>query len=197
MITLQENTTVLYFGTFNPIHVGHTIIGQYIFENSNAKELWYVVSPQNPFKKNQTILADRQRLHMVNLAIKDPYHIKSSDIEFSLSKPSYTAVTLAHLSEKYPEKKFAIVIGSDNLVHFHKWKNYEVILEHYQVVVYPRKGKQTDAYDDHPNVHKIQAPEIELSSTLIRRSIKEGKNISQMLPEGVWEYIDKNGFYLR
>jgi len=120
MITLQENTTILYFGTYNPVHVGHMIIGQYIYENSNAKELWYVVSPQNPFKKNQTILDDRQRLHMVNLAINDPYHVKTSAIEFNLPKPSYTAVTLAHLSEKYPYRKFAIIMGSDNLVNFHK-----------------------------------------------------------------------------
>ena len=109
MTSLQVNTTILYVGTYNPVHIGHMIIGQYIFENSNAKELWYVISPQNPFKENQFLLPDRQRLHMVNLAIKDPYHIKTSDIEFNLPKPSYTAVTLAHLSERYPDKKFAIV----------------------------------------------------------------------------------------
>ncbi len=197
MITLQENTTILYFGTYNPVHVGHMIIGQFIYENSNAKELWYVVSPQNPFKKNQTILDDRQRLHMVNLAINDPYHIKTSDIEFNLPKPSYTAVTLAHLSEKYPDKKFAIIMGSDNLVNFHKWKNHESILEHNQIIVYPRKGKETDRYEGHNNVHRIVAPEIELSSTMIRNGIKEGRDVSQMLPFRVWEYLDSNSFYKR
>jgi nicotinate-nucleotide adenylyltransferase len=196
VIELKKNTTVLYFGTYNPVHIGHMIIGQYIFEHSNAKELWYVVSPQNPFKENQQLLSDRQRLHMVNLAIKDPYHIKTSDIEFGLPKPSYTAVTLAHLSEKYPEKNFAIVMGSDNLVNFHKWRNYQAILDHHQIIVYPRKDKDTDAYDEYKNVHRIKAPEIELSSTLIRKSIKQGVSVSQMLPQGVWEYIDKNGFYL-
>ena len=197
MITLQENTTILYFGTYNPVHVGHMIIGQFIYENSNAKELWYVVSPQNPFKKNQTILDDRQRLHMVNLAINDPYHVKASDIEFNLPKPSYTAVTLAHLSEKHPDKKFAIVMGSDNLVNFHKWKNYESILEHHQIIVYPRKGKETDRYESHRNVHRIVAPEIELSSTMIRNGIKERRDVSQMLPFRVWEYLDSNSFYKR
>ena len=195
MITLQENTTVLYFGTYNPVHVGHMIIGQYILENSTAKELWYVVSPQNPFKKNQTILDDRQRLHMVNLAINDPYHVKSSDIEFGLPKPSYTALTLAHLSEKHPDKKFAIIMGSDNLVNFHKWKNYESILEHHQIIVYPRKGKKTTRYDDHENVYAINAPEFELSSTVIRNGILEGCDVSQMLPFRVWEYLDSNSFY--
>ena len=173
------------------------IIGQFIYENSNAKELWYVVSPQNPFKKNQTILDDRQRLHMVNLAINDPYHVKASDIEFNLPKPSYTAITLAHLSEKHPDKKFAIVMGSDNLVNFHKWKNYESILEHHQIIVYPRKGKETDRYASNKNVHRIVAPEIELSSTLIRNGIKEGRDVSQMLPFRVWEYLDSNSFYKR
>ena len=197
MITLQENTTILYFGTYNPVHVGHMIIGQFIYENSNAKELWYVVSPQNPFKKNQTILDDRQRLHMVNLAINDPYHVKASDIEFNLPKPSYTAITLAHLSEKHPDKKFAIVMGSDNLVNFHKWKNYESILEHHQIIVYPRKGKETDRYASNKNVHRIVAPEIELSSTLIRNGTKEGRDVSQMLPFRVWEYLDSNSFYKR
>ena len=195
MITLKENTTILYFGTFNPVHIGHMVIGQYIFEHSNAKELWYVVSPQNPLKTRQNLLPDRQRLHLVNLAIKDPYHIKSCDIEFGLPKPSYTVLTLAQLQEKYPDKNFAIVMGEDNLVHFHKWKNYEAILNNHQVIVYPRQGETTEKYSNHPNVHFVDAPYMGISSTLIRNKIKEGKNVSEMLPVGVWEYIDENGYY--
>jgi len=195
MITLKENTTILYFGTFNPVHIGHMVIGQYIFEHCNAKELWYVVSPQNPLKARQNLLPDRQRLHLVNLAIKDPYHIKSSDIEFGMEKPSYTILTLAHLQEKHPDKNFAIVMGGDNLVHFHKWKNYEAILKNHQIIVYPRMGETIKTYDQHPNVHFVDAPFMGISSTLIRQKIKEGKNVSQMLPDGVWEYVEENGYY--
>ena len=150
MNLLPENTTILYFGTFNPVHVGHMIIGQYMLENTNARELWYVVTPQNPLKERSNLLPDRQRLHMVNLAIYDPYKIKSSDVEFDLPKPSYTAKTLAYLKELHPEKNFALVIGSDNLVNFHKWKNYEAILDQYHLLVYPRFNQETDKYDNHP-----------------------------------------------
>ena len=195
MNKLPENTVLLYFGTFNPVHIGHMIIGQYILENTNAKELWFVVTPQNPFKQKQTLLADRLRLQMVELAITDPYHIKVSDIEFGLLQPSYTAHTLAHLKEKYPQKEFAIVMGSDNLVNFHKWKNYEAILENYHVLVYPRLGQKTDRYINHPSVHTVNAPYIDISSTLIRKSIAAGKNVSYMLPEKVWEFIDGSWLY--
>ena len=196
MIQLKENTIICYFGTFNPVHVGHMIIGQYMLENTSAKELWYIVSPQNPLKSKTNLLPDRQRLHMVNLAIYDPYNIKSSDIEFSLSKPSYTTSTLAHLKELYPEKNFAIIMGSDNLVNFHRWKNYEAILDQHQILVYPRLGHNTNNYEDHPHVHKVDAPFVDISSTIIRNAVRSGKNVSQMLPPKVWDYIESSNFYI-
>ena len=132
---------------------------------------------------------------MVELAIHDHSKYKASDFEFNLPTPSYTSHTLVKLKEKYPKKNFAIIMGSDNLVNFHKWKNYEAILENYQLLVYPRLGKKTDKYDDHPHVHFIDAPFIDISSTLVRKSLADGKDVSYMLPNKVWEFIDGSGLY--
>lgn len=195
MSSLPDHTIALYFGTFNPVHIGHMIIGQYILEHTDCTELWFVVSPQNPFKQKQSMLSDRMRHQMVELAIKDPYHYKASDIEFGLEKPSYTAHTLAHLKERFPDKNFALIMGSDNLVHFHKWKNYESILNEHHIIVYPRMGKETDRYKDHPHIHHVDAPFIDISSTLIRKGVAEGRDMSYMLPEKVWDFIDGSGLY--
>lgn len=187
--------TGLYFGSFNPIHVGHLIIAEYFIENSDLDEIWFVVSPQNPLKKKKTLLDDRQRLHLVNLAIEDDIRFKACDVEFSLPKPSYTSYTLQVLREKYPNREFCLILGEDNLQTFDKWFNYEYILENYHLYVYPRPGYSSQKFSEHDNVKLINAPQIEISSTFIRDSIKNKKSVKYMMPEKVFNYIDKEGFY--
>lgn len=187
----------LYFGTFNPIHVGHLIIANHIVENSDLDQLWMVVTPHNPLKKKSGLLADYHRLQMVHLATEEYDKIIPSDIEFKLPQPNYTVNTLAHLQEKFPQHQFSLIMGEDNLKSLKKWKNYEVILNDYQLYVYPRISTDEDPeeFENHPNIHKVNAPIIELSSTFIRNSIKEQKNIKPMLDAKVWEYINHNLFY--
>jgi nicotinate-nucleotide adenylyltransferase len=187
----------LYFGTFNPIHIGHLAIANHMAEHSDLDEIWMVVTPQNPFKKKSSLLDNFQRLEMVHLATENYPKLKPSDIEFNLSRPNYTVNTLAHLQEKYPSYSFALIMGEDNLKSFHKWKNYEVILENHELYVYPRisEGTVETIFDAHPRIHKIAAPIMEISSTFIRNSIKEGKNIRPLLPEKVWDYVDEMNFY--
>ena len=187
----------LYFGTFNPIHVGHLIIANYMVENSDLDEVWLVVTPHNPFKKKKTLLENYHRLELVHLATEKYDKVKPSDIEFNLPQPNYTVHTLAHLSDKYPQHNFSLIMGEDNLKSFHKWKNYEIILEHHHIYVYPRisEGTIETQFDKHPKIHPIDAPIIEISSTHIRKGIKENKNIQPMLTESVWKYIDEMNFY--
>ncbi|MEM5538991.1 MULTISPECIES: nicotinate (nicotinamide) nucleotide adenylyltransferase [unclassified Olleya] len=187
----------LYFGSFNPIHIGHLIIANQLVENSDLDQIWFVVTPHNPFKKKSTLLDNHHRLEMVYLATKDYDTLKESDIEFNLPQPNYTVNTLAYLTEKYPEKEFSLIMGEDNLKSFHKWKNYQVILDHHNIYVYPRisDGKVETQFDKHPKIHHIEAPIMEISSTLIRNSIKAGKNIKPLLPEHVWSYLDEMNFY--
>ncbi|WP_428230992.1 nicotinate (nicotinamide) nucleotide adenylyltransferase [Flavobacterium sp.] len=187
----------LYFGTYNPIHVGHLIIANHMAEFADLDQIWMVVTPHNPLKKKSTLLDDHQRLQMVYLATEDYAKIKPSDIEFKLPQPNYTVNTLIHLHEKYPTHDFSLIMGEDNLKTFHKWKNYEVILDHYDIYVYPRISEEAENFElkSHPKVHIIDAPIVEISSTFIRNSIKEGKNIQPLLPPKVWEYIDHNNFY--
>ncbi len=187
--------TGLFFGTFNPVHIGHMIIAQYMLAHSDLDEIWFVVTPHNPFKEKRTLLDDRQRLHMVRLAIGDNVHFRASDIEFSLPQPSFTVNTLAHLEEKYPERKFGLIMGADNLASFHKWKNHEAILATCNLYVYPRPGAKESRFETDSRVHKIDAPIMEISSTRIREAVKNQKDVSYMLPKDVWEYIDKCGFY--
>lgn len=187
----------LYFGSFNPIHVGHLIIANYIAEYSDLDQIWFVVTPHNPFKKKSSLLDNYQRLEMVYLATKDYTRLKPSDIEFNLPQPNYTVNTLAHLQEKHPEKEFSLIMGEDNLKSFHKWKNYQVILENHHIYVYPRvsDNKVETQFNNHEKIHRVNAPIMQLSSTFIRQAIKDGKNIQPMLPENVWEYLDKMNFY--
>jgi nicotinate-nucleotide adenylyltransferase len=187
----------LYFGTFNPIHIGHLIIANHLAEYSDLDQVWMVVTPHNPLKKKATLLEDYQRLQMVHLATEDFPKIKPSDIEFKLSQPNYTVNTLFHLHEKYPENEFSLIMGEDNLKSLHKWKNYEVILENHNIYVYPRISPEQENIElkSHPKVHIIDAPIVEISSTFIRDNIKKGKNIQPLLPSKVWEYIDHNNFY--
>lgn len=197
----------LYFGTFNPIHIGHLIIANHMAEYSDLEQIWMVVTPHNPLKKKDTLLDDYQRLHMVNLATEDYPKIKSSDIEFKLPQPNYTVNTLAHLQDKFPLYEFSLIMGEDNLKSLHKWKNYEIILQNHEVYVYPRleaKSRTGEAissdlenleFKNHKKIHIINAPIVGISSTFIRENIKDKKNIQPLLPSKVWEYINHNNFY--
>jgi len=187
----------LYFGTFNPIHIGHLIIANHMAEHSDLQQIWMVVTPHNPLKQKNTLLDDRQRFHMVRLATEDFPKIKPSDIEFQLPQPNYTVHTLAHLKDKFPQHEFSLIMGEDNLNSLHKWKNYEYILENYDIYIYPRITSEvaTKIQDFGPRIHKIDAPIVEISSTFIRESIKNKKNVRPLLPEKVWEEIDYNNFY--
>lgn len=186
----------LYFGTFNPIHVGHLIIANHFAEHSDLEEVWCVVTPQNPFKTKQSVLDNHQRLEMVYLATKEYQKIKPSDIEFQLPQPNYTVHSLAYLEEKYPKHEFALIMGEDNLASLPKWKNAEVLLDRYPIYVYPRKIEQSyAAVDLKGSIIKIDAPIIEISSSFIRKSIKSAKNIRPLLPESVWVYLDEMNFY--
>ena len=187
----------LYFGTFNPIHIGHLIIANHMAEYSDLDQIWMVVTPHNPLKKKNTLLDDSHRLQMVHLATEDFPKIKPSDIEFKLAQPNYTINTLTHLQEKYPKYEFSLIMGEDNLKSLHKWKNYEVILAHHEIYVYPRISSEEEnlEFKNHPKIHIIHAPIVEISSTFIRENIKIGKNVKPLLPNKVWEYIDHNNFY--
>ncbi|MGL5111190.1 MAG: nicotinate (nicotinamide) nucleotide adenylyltransferase [Flavobacterium sp.] len=196
----------LYFGTFNPIHVGHLIIANHMAEHTDLDQIWMVVTPHNPFKKKNTLLDDYHRLQMVHLATASYPKIKPSDIEFKLPQPNYTITTLVHLQEKHPKDEFALIMGEDNLKSLHKWKNFEAILAHHSIYVYPRieaKEATVENHTDlektlfinHPKINVINAPVVEISATLIRDTIKLGKNIRPLLPHAVWEYLDHNNFY--
>ena len=187
----------LFFGTFNPIHVGHLIIANHLAEHSDLDEVWLVVTPHNPHKKKKTLLDDVHRLAMVRIAIEDYPKLQASNIEFDLPQPNYTVNTLAILEEKHPRLDFCLIMGEDNLKSLHKWKNYEVILERYPIYVYPRisVGKVETQFSNHPNIVKVAAPIVEISSTFIRKNITYGKNIRPLLPKNVWEYLDEMNFY--
>jgi len=188
----------LFFGSFNPIHAGHLILANYMLSFQNIDELWFVVSPHNPHKEKKTLLNDKQRLYMVNVAIDDMPKMKASSIEFHLPQPSYTIHTLAALQEKYPTKEFTIIMGADNLKSFNKWKNYEVILEKYPILVYPRAGFEIDETDEifgKGNIQITDAPIVEISSTFIRNAIKNKKDIRYFLPPKVHEHIIEMHFY--
>lgn len=166
-------------------------------EYSDLEEVWMVVTPHNPHKKKSSLLDNHHRFELVYEATKDYLKIKPSDIEFKLSQPNYTVNTLVHIAEKYPQHEFALIMGEDNLKSFHKWKNFQTILEHHHIYVYPRvvQGSIKTQFDKHDKVHRIDAPLIQISSTHIRNGIKEGKNVEPMLPEKVWKYIDEMNFY--
>lgn len=187
----------LYFGTFNPIHVGHLIIANHLAEHSILEQIWMVVTPHNPHKEKHTLLDDRQRLHLVALATEEYPKIKPSDIEFKLPQPNYTVNTLAHLKDKFPQHKFSLIMGEDNLKSLHKWKNYEYILENHELYIYPRIASEIENLDlkNHSKIHKINAPIVEISSTFIRENIKNKKNVCPLLPEKVWKEIDHNNYY--
>ena len=185
----------LFFGSFNPIHIGHMVIANWFVEYTDLDRVWFVVSPQNPFKEKKSLLADHHRLALVRQAIEDDPRFWVTDIEFKMPKPSYTIDTLTYLQEKYPDHRFTLLAGSDQLPTFDKWKNPEQILEQYKLYVYARPGYEGGKYDDHPSVRIFDAPQMEISSTFIRRSVKEGKDMRYMLPEKVWRYMREMHFY--
>lgn len=187
--------TALFFGSFNPIHVGHLIIANTMLQQDGIDEVWLVVSPQNPLKERGTLLADHHRLAMARRAVDDNYRLRVCDIEMNLPIPSYTVVTLATLQEKYPEREFCLIMGSDNLQTFNRWRNYEYILEHYRLMVYPRPGTEHCPLASHPNVTMVDVPMMDISSSYIRQMIREGKDAQYLLTEPVYKYLTEMHFY--
>lgn len=188
--------TGLFFGSFNPIHIGHMAIANYIAEYTDLEQIWFVVSPHNPLKKKNTLLDDYARLEMVELAIKDDNRFRTCDIEFRMPKPSYTIDTLTYLKEKYPNHEFSLILGSDGLKTFHKWKNADLIIEKYSRYIYPRLTESIEEIKKHKNIKLVKAPQIQISSTFIRQAIADKKDIRHFLPATVFNEIDKKGYYL-
>ena len=184
----------LYFGSFNPIHIGHMAIANYMLEFTDLDKVWFVISPHNPLKEKKSLLADYHRLEMVHLALEDEYDMRASDIEFKMPQPSYTIDSLTYISEKYPNDEFVVLMGGDSLASLPKWKNYQTLIEQYQVYVYGRPG--TEIQGDLPkNIKMFQAPQMAISASFIRHAIKDGKNIRYFLPAKVWECIQLMHFY--
>jgi nicotinate-nucleotide adenylyltransferase len=188
--------TGLFFGSFNPIHIGHLIIANIMAETTDLKKVWLVVSPQNPFKPSKGLLHEFDRYDMARAAVFDHYKIEASDIEFHLPKPSYTIHTLVHLQEKHPEKEFKVIIGEDNLTNFVKWKNHDRILQDYGLYVYPRPNAQPSELKQHPNVKMVEAPMLDISATFIRQCVKKRQSVRYLVPDAVEEMIRTKGFYL-
>lgn len=185
----------LFFGSFNPVHIGHLIIANYMATQTDLERVWLVVSPHNPFKPKKTLARDHDRLHLVRLGIGDNPRLEASNVEFSLPKPSYTVDTLAVLREKYPEREFALIMGGDNLATLHSWKNYEQILAHHDIYVYQRPGIDLGPLTEHERVRICPAPMLDLSATYIRECIRAGKSVRYLVPEAVWEYLDGSQLY--
>ena len=188
----------LFFGTFNPIHIGHLIIASYMAEFTSLDEVWLVLTPKSPFKQKQSLLDNNHRYQMIFEAIQDYPNLKVSKVEFELSQPNYTVHTLAHLEEEYKGSyEFSLIMGADNLSGLHKWKNYQHILDNYQLFVYPRiqEGEITSEIENHPSIQITKAPIVEVSSSFIRKQHALGKDIRSMLPEAVWRYMDEMNFY--
>jgi len=187
--------TGLFFGSFNPIHTGHLIIANYMASFTGLKEVWLVVSPHNPLKNRAGLGNMYDRLEMAKLATENVDQIKVSDIEFGLPQPSYTIDTLTYLKEKYPGKEFVLVMGADNLSSFKKWKNYEVLLKNYEIYVYPRPGVDLREWSAHPSITITETPQMDISSTFIRKAISEGKNVQYFVSDRVLSFIESKNMY--
>lgn len=188
----------LFFGTFNPIHIGHMVIANHLVEFTHLDEVWFVITPQSPFKTKKTLLDNDHRYQMIYDAIAEYPKLKASKIEFDLPQPNYTIDTLVRLEEEYgADYTFSLIMGEDNLKNLHKWKNYEQILERFSIYVYPRISAQTipEQFKDHDKIWYVKAPIIEISSTFIRRNHKEGKNIKMLMPSAAWDFMDEMNFY--
>lgn len=186
----------LFFGSFNPIHVGHLIVANVMATSTDLEQVWFIVSPQNPFKKNKQLLHEFDRLDMVQKAIADNALFKVSDIEFAMPKPSYTIDTLIRLQEKFPQHDFKLIIGEDNLAQFSNWKNHDRILAYFGLYVYPRPNALPHAFANHQNVKFVNAPTLDISATFMRDCLKTGKSIKYMVSESVEEYIYFKKFYI-
>jgi nicotinate-nucleotide adenylyltransferase len=185
----------LFFGSFNPVHIGHLIIANHLATATNLDKVWMVVSPQNPLKPKKVLARDHDRLHLVRLAIGDNPRIEASNVEFDLPKPSYTVDTLAHLSERFPQHNFSLIMGGDNLASLHLWKNYEQILAQYDIYVYTRPGYDIGEWANHPRVTVCEAPLLDISATYIRESIKAGRSIQYLVPDPVFDYLKGSTIY--
>jgi nicotinate-nucleotide adenylyltransferase len=185
----------LFFGSFNPIHVGHLIIANHMATHTDLDKVWMVVSPQNPLKPKKTLARDFDRLHLVRIGIGDNPRIEASNVEFSLPKPSYTIDTLAFLTEKHPEKTFALIMGGDNIASLHLWKNYEQLLANFDIYVYQRPGTELGPLATHPRVKVLEAPLLDISATYIRDCLKKGQSVRYLVPEPVFEYLEGSTLY--
>lgn len=192
---MTKKKTGLFFGSFNPVHTGHMIIANYMATQTDLEEVWLVVSPQNPLKPKKTLARDYDRLHLVRLAIGDNLRLRASDIEFGLPQPSYTIDTLIYLREKYPDREFVLIMGSDNLATLHKWKNHEIILRDYQVYVYKRPDYVEGPLSAHPHVGLFDAPLMDLSASYVRDMIRAGKSVQYLVPEAVYDYLQTSHLY--
>lgn len=194
-MNLKKQKIGLFFGSFNPIHNGHLIIANFIAHNTNLDQVWFVVSPCNPLKKKETLLDEHHRLALVKIAIDDNPLLRACDIEFKLPQPSYTTHTLAYLSDLYPNKEFCLIMGGDNLESIEKWKNHQSIVDNYDIYVYPRPNADIKKWETLNNIHFLNVPLMELSSSFIRKQIMEGKNIRYITPDTVIQYIEDMHFY--
>jgi nicotinate-nucleotide adenylyltransferase len=185
----------LFFGSFNPIHIGHLIIASHMIEFAALDQVWLVVSPHNPLKPRQSLARDHDRLHLVQLAIEDDPRLQACNIEFGLPKPSYTVDTLAYMRERWPLHQFHLIMGGDNLATLDKWKNYEVLLRDFKILVYRRPGMGTTPWDTHPNIRFADAPLLDLSATFIRQGLKAGRSMRYLLPERVFQYLESSTMY--
>lgn len=192
---MKKKKVGLFFGSFNPVHVGHLIIANYMATQTDLDEVWLVVSPQNPLKKKSTLARDFDRLHLVRLAIEDCPNLKASNIEFDLPKPSYTIDTLTYLNEAHPDKDFILIMGGDNLGTLHKWKNYEQILNNYQIYVYQRPNYELGNLATHPAIKIYEAPLMQISASYIRKCIREGNSIQYLVTQLVFEYINSSSLF--
>ena len=192
----QTEKIGLFFGSFNPVHVGHMIIANYMATQTDLKQAWLVVSPHNPLKPKQSLARDHDRLHLVRLAIGDNPLLRASDVEFNLPKPSYTIDTLAYLREKYPEKAFTLIMGSDNLATIHKWKNYEILLRDYPIYVYRRPGYEPELPGlPTAGIRFFDAPLMQISASYIRHCLQQGLSVQYLVPDAVYRYLESSGLY--
>lgn len=189
---MKSRQVGLYFGSFNPVHIGHMAIANYMVTAGGMDEVWFVVSPRSPFKEKSSLLPDYHRLEMVHLAIGDDPRMRASNIEFGMPQPNYTSRTLVTLKEKYPQHHFHLMMGSDNLAGFHKWHQYEFILAEFQLLVYPRPGAPAGDLQHHPSVHIVQAPHMDISASFVREHVQAGQDMRHFLPPRVWAYLEDN-----
>lgn len=195
MMTLHKTITGLFFGSFNPVHTGHLIIADYFVQNTDIEKVWFVLSPQNPFKTGEVLLEEKSRMELLKLAICDNENFYACGVELEMERPSYSVDTIKKLKNDHPDHQFVLLIGSDNLVAFDRWKSYEKILEMIKIYVYPRRTGSESVFLSNPAVSLVNAPRIDISSTQIRDTLKIGKLPRYLLPDIVLKRISENNYY--